>query len=57
VLAHQELAFNVTASTHPVCWSAEDVLVVGDRNVIDENVDPPEARDHGLNQSGHFAAA
>jgi hypothetical protein len=33
------------------------VLVVGDRDVVDQNVNAPETRHHLLNQRGHLVAA
>src|SRR5262245_36430665 len=58
MLGHQELALE-RHRQHPVplfLGDVEDVLVVGDRDVVDQDVDAAEAADHRLDQGGDVAA-
>ena len=57
ILRHQELALQGHGH-HPIPFllgNVEKALVVGNRDVVDEDVDAPEAIDHGLHQRGHLA--
>ena len=58
MLAHEELALE-RHRQHAVPFllgDVEDVLVVGDRDIVDQNVDAAEASDHGLDQRRDVAA-
>src|SRR6516162_2330011 len=58
VLAHEELALERNRQ-HPVplfLGDVENVLVVGDRDVVDQNIDAAEAFHHRLDHRGDVAA-